>query len=286
MALGKASTDDKCHFAIPWARSFNIKLSATFYQNIPNGLRVKFHFFQNLNLGKTSTNPKCHLTISWAIFYLVNTNVYAKFHHNSPLSSRDRAIFILFRIWRSAKPRPIINVSLQFLELDLVNSHVSAKFNQNIPNGLRVKFHCFQNFNLGKTSTNPKCHLTISMATSCQYQFVYKISSQYSSQFKRLGHFHFFFRIWSSAKPRPIKKVSSQSLGLDLVNINVYARVIKIFHSVQEIGPFSLFQNLAPGRASTDDKCHFAIPWARSFQHQIVCHILSCQYQCVCKISS
>ena len=71
------------------------------------------------------------------------------------------------------------------------------------------------------------------------------------------------------------KNVSSQSLGLDLVNINVYAKFIKIFHSVQEIGPFSLFQNLALGKASTDDKCHFAIPWARSFQHQIVCKILS-----------
>ena len=50
---------------------------------------------------------------------------------------------------------------------------------------------------------------------------------------------------------------------------------IKIFHSVQEIGPFSLFQNLALDKASTDNKCHFANPWARSFQHQIVCKILS-----------
>ena len=116
--------------------------------------------------------------------------------------------------------------------------------------------------------------------------------------------FH-FFRIWSSAKPRPIKNVSSQSLGLDLVNINVYTNAL---------------QNLALGKASTDDKCHFAVPWARSFQHQIVCNILSkyskslrvkchffqnlnlgktstnskchltvswvtfCQYQCVCKM--
>ena len=39
---------------------------------------------------------------------------------------------------------------------------------------------------------------------------------------------------------------------------------IKIFHSVQEIGPFSLFQNLELGKASTDEKCHFAISWARS----------------------
>ena len=122
---------------------------------------------------------------------LVKINVYAKVYQNIPLSLRDMAIFpFFFRIWRSAKPRLMINVILQFLELDPVN--VSAKFYQNIPNGLRVKFHCFQNLNLGKTSTNPKCHLTISWATSCQYQCVCKISSQYSTQFKRQGHFHFF----------------------------------------------------------------------------------------------
>ena len=34
---------------------------------------------------------------------------------------------------------------------------------------------------------------------------------------------------------------------------------IKIFPSVQEIRPFSLFQNLALGKASSVDKCHFAI---------------------------
>ena len=93
--------------------------------------------------------------------------------------------FHFFRIWHSTKPRPMINVILQFIELDLVNINVSVKFYQNIPNGLRVKFHCFQNLNLGKTSTNPKCHLTISWATSCQYQCGCKISLQYSTQFKR-----------------------------------------------------------------------------------------------------
>ena len=82
---------------------FNIKLSAKSYQNIPNGLRVNFHFFQNLNRGKTSTNPKCHLTISWATSCQY-TNVYAKFHHNIPLSSRDRAIFTFFRIWSCDEP--------------------------------------------------------------------------------------------------------------------------------------------------------------------------------------
>ena len=48
---------------------------------------------------------------------------------------------------------------------------------------------------------------------------------------------------------------------------------ITIFLSAQEIGPFSHFQNSELGKGSSDNKCHFAIPWARS-----------CQYQCVCKI--
>ena len=69
----------------------NKNVYAKFYQNIPNGLRVKFHFFQNLNLGKTSTNPKCHLTISWDTS--CQYQCVAKFHHNIPLSSRDRIIF-------------------------------------------------------------------------------------------------------------------------------------------------------------------------------------------------
>ena len=86
---------------------------------------------------------------------LVNINVYATVYQNFPLNLRDRATFTFFRIWRSAKPRPMINTILHFFELDLVNINVSAKFYQNIPNGLRVKFHCFQNLNLGKTSTNP-----------------------------------------------------------------------------------------------------------------------------------
>ena len=73
----------------------------------------------------------------------VNINVYAKGN------------FHFFRIWWSAKPQPMINVILQFLDLDLVNINVSAEFYQNIPNGLRVKFHFFQNLNLGKPRPIP-----------------------------------------------------------------------------------------------------------------------------------
>ena len=136
----------------------NINVYAKFHQNIPLSSRVgPFSVFQNLALGKASTDDKCHFAIPWATScqYQYVCKILELFH--------------FFRIWRSAKPRPMINVILQSLEPDLVNINVSAKFYQNIPNGLRVKFHCFQNLNLGKTSTNPNCHLTISWATSCQY---------------------------------------------------------------------------------------------------------------------
>ena len=180
---------------------------AKFYHNIPLSSRDSaISRFQNLELGKASTNEKYHFAISWA-----RSCQYQHLRNSLSKSStqfKRLSHFYCFRIWRSAKPLPMINVILQFLELDLVNIHVSAKFYQNVPNGFRFKFYCFQNLNLGKTSTYPKCHLTISLATSCQYQCVCKISSQYSTQFKRKGHFH-FFRIWSSAKSRPMENVTS-----------------------------------------------------------------------------
>ena len=81
----------------------------------------------------------------------------------------------------------------------------------------------FQNLNLGKTSTYHKYHLTVSLATPCQYQCVCKLHHNILHSSRDRAIFT-FFRIWSSAKPRPIKNVISQSLGLDLVNIKVYAK--------------------------------------------------------------
>ena len=107
--------------------------------------------FQNLEIGKASTNEKCHFAFSWgrSCQHQCLRNSLSKYS----TQFKSYSHFNFFRIWRSAKPWPLINVILQFLELDLVNINVSAKFYQNIPNGLRVKFHCFQNLNLGKTST-------------------------------------------------------------------------------------------------------------------------------------
>ena len=148
---------------------------AKFNHNISLSLRDRVIFTFSEFWRSTKPRPMKNVISQSLWLDLVNINVYTKVYQNTPLNLKDRAIFTVFRIWRLAKPRPMINVILQFPELDLVNINVSAKFYQNIPNGLRVKFHCFQNLNLGETSTNPKCHLTISWATSCQYQCVCKI---------------------------------------------------------------------------------------------------------------
>ena len=77
---------------------------------------------------------------------------------------------------------------------------------------------------------------------------------------QEIGPFLTFFRIWSSAKPRPMKNVISQSLGLDLVNINVYAKVYQNIPLSSRDRAIFTFSEFALGKASTDDKCHFAIP--------------------------
>ena len=85
----------------------------------------------------------------------VNSNVYANVYQSIPLSSSDRTIFTFFRIWRSAKPLPMINAILHFFRIFwiwtsaktqpisnviwqshgvyLININVYAKFHHNIP---------------------------------------------------------------------------------------------------------------------------------------------------------
>ena len=101
------------------------------------------------------------------------------------------------------------------------------------PVSLFSEFEPWQNLDLSQISFDNLIGYILSISMCMQ------ISSQYSSQFQRYGHFH-FFRIWSSAKPRPINIVSSQSLGLNLVNINVYAKVYQnIPHSSRDKAIFT-----------------------------------------------
>ena len=118
-------------------------------------------------------------------------------------------------------------------------------------------FSLFQNLNLGNASANPKWHLATSWATSCQYHCVCKILSKYSKRFKS--------EISMFSKFEPRQNLDQSQMSFDylmnyILSISMCMQnFIKIFHSVQEIGPFSLFQNLEFGKASTDEKCHFAI---------------------------
>ena len=111
LVLGKASTDDKCHFAL-------------------------VSLFSEFRPRKNSTNPKCHLTISWGTScqYI---NVYENF----------------ITIFHSVQEKAPLSL--------------------------------FQNFVLGKASTDKKFHFAICWARSCQCQCLRKSLSKYSTQFKR-----------------------------------------------------------------------------------------------------
>ena len=115
--------------------------------------------------------------------------MYAKFHHNIPLSSRDRAIFIFSEFGA----RQSLNRKLSFrnlLGLILLISMFTQKFIKIFHSVQEIGlFSLFQNMNLGNASANPKLHLTISWATSCQYHCVCKILSNYSKRFKSYRHF-------------------------------------------------------------------------------------------------
>ena len=151
---------------------------------------------------------------------------------------------LFFRIWNSAKTRSMKNDISQSLGLDLVNMNVYAGVYQNIPLNSRDKaIFTFQNLALGKASTDDKCRFAI-------------------------------VSLFSEFKPRQIlnqPQMSFDNLVEYILSISMCMQnFITIFHSVHEIAPLSLFQNLELGKASTDKKCHFAISWARS-----------CRYQCL-----
>ena len=109
-------------------------------------------------------------------------------------------------------------------------------------------FSLFQNLALGKASTDDKCHFAI-------------------------------VSLFSEFEPR--QKLNQSQMSFDnligyILSISMCIQhFIAIFQSVQEIAPLLLFQNLELGKASTNEKCHLAICWARSCQYQCLCNNLS-----------
>ena len=100
LELGKTLTDEKWHFTISWAKSCQYQYLCRSLSKYSLSSRDKaISTFSELALSKASTDDKCPKTqpISNVIWQshgvrLVNINVYAKFHHNISLSSRDSAI--------------------------------------------------------------------------------------------------------------------------------------------------------------------------------------------------
>ena len=103
----------------------------------------------------------------------------------------------------------------------------------------------FQNLVLGKASTMDKYHLTIHLASTCQDQYIkifYRV--------RDIGPVS-LFRILTSAKSRPTIDGIWQSLGLDLVNISVYAKclltipygsIVRPSFMLSEFGPRQSFE--------------------------------------------
>ena len=125
-------------------------------------------------------------------------------------------------------------------------------------------FSHFQNLALGKASTDDRCQFAI-VSLFSEFEPQQKLNQSQVSFDNLMGYiltismcmqnfitiFHTvqeiaplsFFRIWSSAKPRPVKSVISQSLGLDFVNINVYAKFHhNILHSSRDRASFTFFR--------------------------------------------
>ena len=153
-----------------------------------------FSLFQNLALGKASTDDKCHFAIVSLFF--------SEFEPRQKLNQSQMSFDNLMGY--------IMSISMCMQNCITIFHSVQE---------IAPLSH-FQNLKLGKTSTNGKCHFAISWARSCQYQCLRNSLSKYSTQFKRYGHFH-FFRIWRSAKSRPMVTVILQFLELNVININV-----------------------------------------------------------------
>ena len=141
LALGKASTDDKCNFAVPWARYCQYQcvcqILSKYSKRFKSWISLFLKFVPRQNLGQSQ------MSFDYLMGYIMSISMY----HNTPPSSRDRAIFTFSEF----EPRPIPNDTWQSLGLHLVNINAYAKFYQNIPNGLELSTF-FRNRSVTKSS--------------------------------------------------------------------------------------------------------------------------------------
>ena len=152
---------------------------------------------------------------------------------------------LFFYIWKC-----VMSVSV------LLFLRIWTDANQNVPKAERVRFTCFYDLDLGIASTGDKWHLASPLSSSRQWQCLCTILSKYSKSFKRKDQFHCFQNLNLGQSQMTFDNLLGYILSISMC----MQSFITIDHSVR---PFSLFQNLELGTASTDVKCHFAISWAR-----------------------
>ena len=83
----------------------------------------------------------------------MRTQIFIKIFHTV---QEIGPILLVFRIWTSAKSRPMTNGIWQSFWLALVNINVNAIFHQNIPHGSRDRgsFTFFYNSDIGNNNDN------------------------------------------------------------------------------------------------------------------------------------
>ena len=155
-----------------------------FHQNIPYGSRDKTSFTFS-EFGPRQSLDKWKMAFGNILDYVLSVSM--RMQTFIKIFPMVQELFTFFRIWTSAKPRPMINGIWQSIRLGFVYINVFAKFYQN---GSRVmgSFHFFTIWTLGldlsKTSTNGKLYCAIPWARSYHYRCVCEISSKYSRNFK------------------------------------------------------------------------------------------------------
>ena len=95
---------------------------------------------------------------------------------------------------------------------------------------------------------------------------------------QKIGPFYFFW-IRSSAKPRPTKNVISQSLVLDLVNINLYAKVNQNSSFIFTFSAFEPRQRLGQSQLTFDNFFSYILSISiRFWKVAVYCSCCLCLY--------
>ena len=179
----------------------------------------QFHFFPEFipqqSLDKRQNGIRHVLGLD-----LVNINMYAIIFYQTIPYGLSLGSILLFQILTSAKPRPMTNDIWYFIGRYILSIAMGVQTFIEIFNSIQEigLDSLFQNLDLGKVLINNKV-VSQNLSRSICVQNLIKIFHMV----EEIGPVY-FFRILTSAKPLPLINGSWQFLGLDLVNINVYAK--------------------------------------------------------------